>query len=207
MRHRFDQIQNAYDILKNPRRRVAYNRYSTTNWDQQGQYTQDSSSAFNKDNFEAYRRAHAHRTNYSFENDESFWQAGTWEDYYKMKYGRKPPTKEELDKNKYKILFGVVAVGVLSFGIQVMLAIDSSNEYYAQTRLMNLKSVQDLQNSVDNYGEGSNQIERLRRFLLSRRSSLAVKEVNEPSDSTKTFQDEEDEILVKYAQKRVSKWD
>ena len=35
-RKRFDMIQEAYDILKNPRRRTAYNRYQTTSWDQQG---------------------------------------------------------------------------------------------------------------------------------------------------------------------------
>ena len=29
-RKRFDMIQEAYDILKNPRRRTAYNRYQTT---------------------------------------------------------------------------------------------------------------------------------------------------------------------------------
>ncbi|KAK6202800.1 DnaJ-like protein [Scheffersomyces amazonensis] len=211
-RNRYDQIQNAYDILKNPTRNAAYYRYSTTNWDQQGFYdrSKDNSHPFNKNNFEAYRRGHAHRTKYNFENDEAFWQAGSWEDYYQMKYGRRPPTREEIEKNKYKILMGVIAVGVLGFGIQVMLAIDKSNEYYAQMRLSNLKSMKDLDDSRNNHGFGPTQLQRLTRFLASRRTSRLVKHEEDDefiAQQIRDLKEQDDELLVQYARKQVSKWD
>ncbi|KAK6456806.1 uncharacterized protein RJT20DRAFT_134113 [Scheffersomyces xylosifermentans] len=203
-RQRFDQVQDAYNILKDPRRRVAYNRYASSNWDNNNQPYNRNTEPFSKQNFEAFRRAQAHRTAYDFKNNEEFWQAGTWDDYYKMKYNRAPPTREELEKNKYKILAGVLIVAALAFSLQVMMALDKTNDYYIQNRLMNLRSMEDLQNSTDNYGEGLNNMDRVRRFLISRRSSLLVKDVGEIQGNDKEMKEEDNEILVKYVQRN---WD
>ncbi|KAI5958036.1 JID1 [Candida theae] len=199
-RKRFDLIQESYDILRDARRRVAYNRFKTTSWEQQGPYN-PSSEPFSRESFEAYRRANAHRARYDFTKDEAFWSAGTWNDYYQMKYQRAPPTKEELEKNKYKILFGVLAFGALAFGLQIMSAIDRTNQYLIDTHKKNLQSMRDLNVSYE--GDGSySEAENLRKFLIGRRATMRSKNdgfgEEEPSDN---------ELLHKYAKHRVNKWD
>lgn len=218
-RTRFDQIQDAYDILKNPSRRMAYKTYTTTTWD--GQKYQLS------DTFHNYRMANAHRKKYDFKNDEAFWQAGTWEDYYRMKFNREPPTQEELDKNKYNILIGVLVVVSLTTGLQIMLAIDRTKDYNRQTALMNLQAMQSLDATYDNYDQGLSSFLRLRRFLLFRRSAMveteqslraqgrdaAADEMREKisddivvnSKCLNSVKEEEERILKKYAQQRLEK--
>ncbi|KAI5969954.1 JID1 [Candida margitis] len=199
-RKRFDLIQESYDILRNARRRVAYNRFKTTSWEQQGPYN-PSSEPFSKEGFEAYRRANAHRARYDFSRDEAFWSAGTWNDYYQMKYQRPPPTKEDLEKNKYKILFGVLAIGALAFGLQIMSAIDRTNQYLVETHKMNLKSMRDLNQSYE--GDGSySEADNVRKFLIGRRTTMRSKK-----DEFREEEPSDDELLHKYAKGRVDKWD
>ncbi|ODV77565.1 uncharacterized protein CANTADRAFT_97202 [Suhomyces tanzawaensis NRRL Y-17324] len=186
-RIRFDQIQNAYDILKDPRRRVAYNRYYNSKWDPHTLFDPGMREEFSKANFQAFRKAQSHRNAYSFNRNEQFWHAGTWEDYYRMKYKKEPPTKEEIDRNKIKILIGVVIFGALAFSLQFMMALERVNEYQHKTRVMNMKLMQDLR------GDDANKLERMQHFLDTRRSTLAVKE--------------DQRLLRKYAVKQVEKWD
>jgi hypothetical protein len=204
-RNRYDQIQNAYEILKDPRRRVAYSRYSTTSWDK---YTSSGGvySDINQNNaksFHAFRTANAHRYA-NFEALEQFWQAGLWEDFYRMKYNRKPPTEEEINKNKMKILFGVLAFGGLAFGLQLMLAIEKTNEYIRQTNLMNLKAMQDLNQSYLGQGPGydSTQFQRINRFLIDRRLTIINNGENEEEIKRNDYN-----ILTKYAKNKVEKFD
>lgn len=192
-RIRFDQIKNSYDILRDPKRRISYRNFRQTSWNN---YKPETS------NFNAYRMANAHRKKYDFKHDEQFWQAGTWEDYYHMRFKRDPPTQEELDKNKYKILACVVLVCVLSGVLQTMLAVDRTNERLRQVNLSNLKSLKDLKASQENYGEGLSSLERLRRFLLFRRSGQNLPE----GVSVDEIRDEEKELLTKYARKKVEKF-
>ncbi|KSA03700.1 uncharacterized protein AC631_00512 [Debaryomyces fabryi] len=192
-RDRFDQIMTAYELLKDPRRRTAYNRYKGTSWDS---YQPQGNS------FESYRMANAHRKKYNFENDEEFWRAGTWEDYYNMKFKRKPPTKEELDKNKYKILAGVLTVATLVCGLEIMLALNKTKEMNRQITLLSLRSMQDLQRSNDNYGEGTTRFLRIRRFLLQRRSAFN----NEDEVNLEKLKAEDRKLLAKYAQQQVDKF-
>lgn len=221
-RTRFDQIQDAYDILKNPSRRMAYKTYSTTSWDGEKFRNSQTSSTFHN-----YRMANAHRKKYDFKNDEAFWQAGTWEDYYHMKFNRAPPTQEELDKNKYNILIGVLVVASLTTGLQIMLAIDRTKDYNRQTALMNLQAMQNMDASYNNYDQGLSSFLRLRRFLLFRRSAMVETEQNlrlqgredeaekmrekisddivVNSQHLDNLKDEEERILKKYAQQRLDK--
>ncbi|KAI3405812.2 JID1 [Candida oxycetoniae] len=206
-RRRFDIIQESYDILKNPRRRGAYNRYQTTSWEQQGPYKGPYGQPYTKESFEAYRRANAHRTRYNFSNDEAFWSAGTWNDYYQMKYKRPPPTREDFEKNKYKILWGVLAVGALSFGLQVMNAIDQTNQYLLKTHQMNLRSLKDMNESYESNGEGFSEVGNLKRFLISRRSTIKSKRDKSNEDNEENIEPSDNDLLIKYAQGRVDKWD
>lgn len=190
-RARFDEIQKAYELLKDPRKRIAYKKYDQTTW---ADYKPGKTSSF-----EAYRMANAHRRQYSYENDPKFWHAATWEDYYHMKWGRAPPTTEELEKNKWKILYRVLAVASVVVVLQIMLALERTEEFNRQTRLMNLRADADLRESYNNYDEGRSQFQRLRRFLLYRRSGLAGRD-------DETSKKEENEILTRYAQQKVDQF-
>ncbi|GBL47978.1 J domain-containing protein 1 [Candidozyma auris] len=190
-RARFDEIQKAYEVLKDPRKRIAYKKYEQTTWDD---YKPGKTSSF-----EAYRMANAHRRQYSYENDPKFWHAATWEDYYQMKWGRSPPTAEELEKNKWKILYKVLIVASVAVVLQVMLAIERTDEFNRQTRLMNLRADADLRDSYNNFDEGRSQFQRMRRFLLYRRSGLDGRD----DEATKK---EENDILTRFAQQQVDKF-
>lgn len=203
-RDRYDQIQHAYDILKDPRRRVAYKRYTTTSWDKHdkgGVY----SDIKNAKSFHAFQTANSHR-NANFEQHEEFWRAGLWEDYYQMKYNRKPPTKEEINKNKMKILFGVLAFGGLALALQLMLAIEKTNEYIRQTNLMNLKAMQDMNQGYEGSGLGpgydSSKFQRINRFLIDRRLVIVTN-----GEDEKDVKQNDYDILTSYAKHKVEKMD
>lgn len=191
-RQRYDQIQYAYDVLKDPRRRIAYSRYQSLSWEQYGQH---------KSSFEAYRMANAHRKQYDFQRDEQFWKAGTWEDYYRMRYNKKPPTQEEFDKNKYKILAGVLAVAAVVVTLQIMTALDHAEQYREQVRLKHLHNGQLLRESLENYGQGTTPLLRLRRFLSSRRATLAGQADQQKLDE---LRENDHQIVQKYAQQRLA---
>lgn len=187
---RFLEVQGAYEALKNSRHRQAYNRAQTTSW---ADYKRGQTGSF-----DAYRMANAHRRKYSFQNDPKFWQAGSWEDYYQMRYGRLAPTREEWEKNKWAILWKVLAAASIVVTLQVMLALEKTDEFNRQTRLMNLRANADLSEAYTNYDEGLTRFQRIRRFLLFRRLGLSDRD----TDGTKI---EENDILTKYAQDQVKK--
>ncbi|OBA20775.1 hypothetical protein METBIDRAFT_79049 [Metschnikowia bicuspidata var. bicuspidata NRRL YB-4993] len=187
---RFHEVQSAYEILKSARTRTAYHRAQTTTW---GDYKRGKTSSF-----DAYRMANAHRKKYAYENDPKFWQAGNWEDYYQMRYGRSAPTREEWEKNKWGILWKVLAAASVVVTLQVMLALEKTNEFNRQTRLMNLRANADLSDAYTNYDEGLTRFQRIRRFLLFRRLGLGDRD----ADGTKVA---ENEMLTKYAQEQLKR--
>lgn len=192
-RARFSAVQSAYELLKDPRNRIAFKRYENTSW---ADYKRGKTT-----NFEAFRMANAHRKKYAYENDPQFWQAGTWEDYYQMRYNRPAPTQEEWDRNKWSILYGVLAVLAIVAALQVMLALEKTDEFNRQTRLMNLRAKADLSSAYENHLEGISSFQRVRRFLLFRRSSLKARD--EEEDKAQKL--EENEILTRYARDQLQK--
>lgn len=190
-RSRFDEVQKAYEILKDPSKRLATRKYETANWED---FRYDKANSF-----EAYRYANAHRKQYAYGNDPKFWHAATWEDYYRMKWGAKPPTMEEFEKNKWKILWRVLAVGSIALVLQVMFALDRVDEFNRQTRLMNLRANADISDAYNNYDEGHLRFQRIRRFLLYRRLFLE----NRDDEALKA---EENTMLTRYAQLQVLKF-
>ncbi|KAF8000302.1 hypothetical protein HF325_005231 [Metschnikowia pulcherrima] len=142
--------------------------------------------------------ANAHRRKYLYANDPKFWHAGNWEDYYQMRYGRSAPTREEWEKNKWSILWKVLAAASVVVTLQIMLALERTEEFNRQTRLMNLRANTDLSGAYTNYDEGLTRFQRIRRFLLYRRLGLSDRD----ADETKV---EENEMLTKYAQDQLKK--
>lgn len=191
-RQRFDDIQNAYAILKDPRQSAAFNRAQNTTW---GDYKPGKTDSFN-----AYRMANAHRAKYSYQQDPKFWQAGTWEDYYQMRYGRSAPTREEWEKNKYTILWKVLAVALVVVMLQIMLAVERTADFNREIRMMNLRANADLANAYNNYDEGLSRFQRIRRFLMYRRLGMD----NRDHEDVRT---EENHMLTKYAQQKVAGFD
>lgn len=106
-----------------------------------------------------------------------------------MKYLREPPTMEELEANKWKILKWVVAFAAVYLALQMMLAVERAKEFNRQTYLMNLQANAQL---ADLYGDGDlTQLGRIKRFLVHRSLTLPDEERMRVND----------EMLVKYAQK------
>lgn len=190
LRQRFESIQDAYDVMKNPRTASARLKYDSTSW---SDYKPGKTSSF-----EAFRMANAHRKQFSYEQDPQFWQAATWEDYYQMRYGRSAPTQEEWEKNKWLILWKVLAVASVVVAIQIMMALERAQEYRRQTRLMNLRADAQLSDAYTNYDEDRSPFQRLRRFLLYRR--LGLSEAND-----KDVISEENNILTGYAKRRLKR--
>lgn len=188
-RQRFDDVQHAYGILKDARHSAAYHRAQNTSW---ADYKPGKTDSFN-----AYRMANAHRAKYSYQQDPKFWQAGTWEDYYQMRYGRSAPTKEEWERNKYKILWKVLAVAAVVVVLQIMLAVERTTEFNREIRMMNLRANADLANAYNNYDEGLSRFQRIRRFLLYRRLGMENRDHEEAKR-------EESHMLTKYAQLKVA---
>lgn len=219
---RFLEVQAAYEILKSTKRRLAYNRYNTTSWNHTKKQTSRRDEWFSEENFRRFQQANANRFTHSFRRNEQFWTAGTWEDYYRMRHKQEPPTREQVQKNKYKILVVVLAIGGLVCTLQIMTALDASlvrkkalaEEYH--------KSASDLEQSRNNFGEGDLPASRLERFLVSRR--LAMPDTHDlqyattmrnpfpafaPKElaSTGTYVEEDNLLMTEYARRKVSQWD
>lgn len=202
-RSRFDLIQNGYEILKDPRRRVALTRYTQTNWEDAPRYRHERD--FSKENFQQFRYAHAHRKAYDFNNNEQFWQAGSWEDYYRMKHKREPPTVEEIEKNKLKILAGVLTVAGLMFALHVIQTIERTDELNRVHRLASARAQQLLEES---YGSPqTSQFERLEKFLTTRRSTKIVQDDWDNNRDNTYDKDYDHELLTMYARQKVAQWD
>ncbi|KAG7192535.1 J domain-containing protein 1 [Scheffersomyces spartinae] len=192
-RQRFDMVVNAYDVLKDPKRRLAYIRYDEALW-------QNYDPKKHEGTFNAYRQANAHRRQYGFSHDETFWHAATWEDYYRMKHGRAPPSMEELEKNKWKILWGVLAIMTLTGTVQTMWALDRANDYIRTLNLKHSLASEQYELAKDNYGEGDGQLDRVKRFLVNRRANFDDPQFLEARETG------DNELLTTYARKRVTKW-
>lgn len=191
-RKRFNEIRDAYEHLCDPLKPAVMRRYT------QGTGAQQSASSpynspFGKGAGAATEWPFTSRANrQQFYNDQEFWRAGTWEEYYRMKYNKEPPTREQIEANKWKILRWVVAFTVVYSALQFLLAMERANEYNRQARLKTLKADTNLAKSYGNYGDDDlTQLGRVKRFLVHRNLSLLEedrKKVNE-------------EMLMKYAQR------
>lgn len=219
---RFLEVQSAYELLKSTKRRLAYNRYSTTSWNHTKKQTSRRDEWFSDENFRRFQQANANRFTHSFRRNEQFWTAGTWEDYYRMRHNRAPPTREQVQKNKYQILVVVLAIGGLVCSLQIMTALDASLVRRLALAEEYRKSAADLEQSRSNFGEGDLAASRLERFLVSRR--LVMPDTIDLQYSTSmrnpfpafapkelapvgTYLKEDDLLMTEYARRRVSKWD
>lgn len=177
-RHRFDCIQRAYETLKNP-----------NNYD------------MNQNAYRDFKSTKVHHKMY--ERSDKFYQASNWEDLYELRFGRKPPSEEEINANKYKILIGVLLVMSLTTGLQVMLAIDKTNEVHNQTAILNLQSMKAMNDSYENFDEGDSRLQRMKRFLLWRRSGILNKDESLNKEKENQLKSEDDQVLKDFARTRL----
>lgn len=191
-RRRFDVVKHAYESLCNPNQPAVMPRYSAGFTE----FSERRSAGHGARYDYAFRKARDTR-NKTFYN-EDFWHAATWVEFYKMKYNREPPTMEQIEENKWKILKWVVAFTAVYVVLQLMIAFERANEYNRQTHLMNLQANAHLSNSYASPAPGEaelTQLGRIRRFLNHRSLSLADEErLNVNND-----------MLIRYAQETHSR--
>jgi hypothetical protein len=200
-RQRYDQIANAYNILRDPHRRHAYWRFenSTSNYSQSARSARPMTQL--ESSFQRFRQATANKKAHNYMNNEAFWQAATWEDYYRMRHKREPPSAEEIERSKYRILAAVLVVGFLLALLQYMLALKRTDNYYAEQALMNLQANNQIEDSKRNLNYGEEQPDRLKRFLLLRRFNYIDK--GDVAMSARMKQEEEKILRAMEAQGRL----
>lgn len=215
---RFLQVQLAYDILKDPRRRAAYNRYHTREWNEHVPRPSPHERPFSDNNFNRFQRANANRWLHEFSRNEKFWHARNWNDYYQMRYKRNAPTREEMNKNKVKILLVVLGIGGLVFVLEILAAFDASAARLEALAIEHQKSRENLDLSRANYGHGTSPASRVERFLVTRR--LVMPDLTQPEYKPETelplppdtsrdlasYLDEDQLLMTEFARRRVSRW-
>lgn len=159
---RFSEIKEAYENLCNSKSHVPFSRYLTHQTDPPF----DSS----------YNSAYSHQQRKKYYKDQIFQQAGTWEEFYRMKYDREPPTMAEIEANKWKILKWVAAFVVVYTVLYILVALEHAKDYDRQTRFQNMRANAHLMKAYDNHGQDTTQLERVKRFLVHRNLSLPDEE-------------------------------
>lgn len=111
----------------------------------------------------------------------------------------------------------------ITTGLQIMLAIDKANDFNRETALMNMRALKDMDDTYDNYDQGTTRLQRLRRFLLWRRLAMLDRNQQiEEEDIPLTSQDnsgsdlkfdqsklnemklEEERMMRRFAQQKLS---
>ncbi|CDK29392.1 unnamed protein product [Kuraishia capsulata CBS 1993] len=163
---RFKKALAAYHLLRDPKRRTLYDNHRT-GWDHGSSmvrskpahsYRPRSHSSFDAGGFRDYR--------YDF--------AGNWEDYQNLR--NQPGAKEQFEKNRRPILFGVVAFTLVYGALQVTHILYSypySHDLLLSGKL-NDRSEHDLLEAHNNYGFGLDKLARINRFLWFRHLSTIL---------------------------------
>ncbi|KAG5357239.1 J domain-containing protein 1 [Yarrowia sp. C11] len=165
---RFRKISNAYEILKNPSRRHAYDRFGQ-GWEggRPGPYGADgaTSNLYNQ----ASTATAGHGPRYSTHSD-GFWGASGWQDYEDL---RNHSSKAKQNENTTIIGMALVVVAVVVTYLQIKRIIDVMEDQYFRVKEQNKKLEDSLFWARNNYGFAQGKDDRVSRFLVMRRNSLA----------------------------------
>ncbi|KAG5365934.1 J domain-containing protein 1 [Yarrowia sp. B02] len=164
---RFRKISNAYEILKNPSRRHAYDRFGQGWEGRPGPYGQDgaTSNLYNQ----ASTAYAGHGPRYSTQTD-GFWGASGWQDYEDL---RNHSSKAKQNENTTMIGMALVVVAVVVTYLQIKRIIDVMEDQYFRVKEQNKKLEDSLFWARSNYGFAQGKDDRVSRFLVMRRNSLA----------------------------------
>lgn len=165
---RYRKISNAYEILKNPSRRHAYDRFGQ-GWEgaRPGPYGADgaTSNMYNQ----ASTSAAGHGPRYSTQSD-GFWGASGWQDYEDL---RNHSSKKKQNENTTLIGMALVVIAVGVTYLQLKRIIDVMEDQYFRVKEQNKKLEDSLFWARTNYGFEQGKDDRVTRFLVMRRNSLA----------------------------------
>lgn len=162
---RFKKISNAYEILKNPSRRHAYDRFGQ-GWEggRPGPYGRDGATA----NYASTATAGG-GARYSQDTD-GFWGASGWQDYEDL---RNHSSKKKQTENTTMIGMALIAVAVVVTYLQIHRIINVMEDQYFRVKEQNKKLEDSLWWARTNYGFAQGQDDRVSRFLVMRKNSLA----------------------------------
>ncbi len=190
---RFKKVNAAYTILNDSNKRSLYDRYRT-GWESVVHNTQNNDNS-----------TRSHR-NTAYYGTDAYWKASNWEDYedLKYRYGYNPYHKqsnsniktenEDFYTNKWTIVCALIFLSASITYLQLLFAIKRSKLINDEQLIVHNKCLADLNLAYENYGFGTSQEERIKRFLFMRNLNLHLM-----YDNYGTGVDEkEDEILKKY---------
>ncbi|KOG96360.1 Jid1p [Saccharomyces eubayanus] len=148
--HRFKVISQAYDILRDPKKKIVYD---TT---RQGWSTPFSSSTNVKTENYHYAGSYGYHSSSQYE----YWNAGTWEDANSMRNER---IKENF--NPWTLIAIVCGLAICIEGTALLTKIQES---LSKAEFTHEESEIHLIQSYTNYGLDTDKYSRLRRFLWFR---------------------------------------
>ncbi|ODQ67487.1 DnaJ-domain-containing protein, partial [Nadsonia fulvescens var. elongata DSM 6958] len=159
---RFKMVVSAYDILRDPKKKVIFDRFGI------GWTGVDVTSGYSS----AQPSQASHAVYRNHQSDEAFWNAGTWEDYQEHKRRSDSGAfKEQCDNTRWTYLSYVVGGMCVAAFIQIMAILDRTEAHYRYPTGSTVKSLYDLDLVLLNYGWGFAKMDRISRFLAHRDSS------------------------------------
>lgn len=157
---RFKLLTDAYTLLKDPRKKAAYDQYKI-GWGSVGNRIQD----------DAFTHQRATHTQKSYYNSEAYWSASGWEDYQNL-HKNQGNEGAEMNQDNMKVLAAILCFIIGSVTLQGWYALERVEKSVLEQKKVHDACEFDLEMAYSNYGFESSKLSRIRRFLWFRTFGL-----------------------------------
>jgi hypothetical protein len=158
---RFKLLTEAYALLKDPRKKSAYDRHKI-GWG-------SASRHLNDDAFSNQRKTHATQSYYS---THEYWNAANWEDYQNLHKNHSTTTGTEVNQDKMKVLAVIICFIIGTATLQGWFIFDNVEKAVLEHKRKHDDCEADLGMAYANYGLEGTKLARIKRFLWFRTFSL-----------------------------------